>query len=92
MTLTGGLAAELLESWDLETEWVDAIEFVTRRVLEDQQQDIMMEFRQNWPTYEVNSAEPSVVVDEADRQVRMAFVVTGGVVLQLEPIPFDEFE
>jgi hypothetical protein len=86
-----GLIDALAESWNLASEWVDALQFLSRRYLEEFQAE-EMEFRQaNWPGPTHGPLpEPTVVVDTAGGEARLLFMKGGDVVLELPPISFRE--
>lgn len=44
-----GLVSSLLESWDLQGEWREAMLFVSRRFLEELQDDVMLGTHAVWP-------------------------------------------
>lgn len=88
--LSGGSAVELLKSWDVDSEWAEALEFVTRRVLEEQQEDIILQIHQGWPEPAGDLATPEVEIVEADEIVRLRFSLPRRSVLVLPDVPFSE--
>lgn len=89
--LSGGLIEPLLESWDLDSEWEEALEFVVRRFLEEQQEEVILEIHEGWPTPSGALAMPEVLVLVDDRVLRLSFQSDGDVTLTLPDIPFQEF-
>jgi len=89
--LTGGLIGQLFGSWDVSSEWTEALEFVSRRFLEEQQEDVILQLHEGWPspTGTLPSPEAQVVWD--DEVIRLYFATGDAVILTLPDVLFDEF-
>lgn len=89
--LTGGLIGQLLESWDVSSEWIEALEFVSRRFLEEQQEDVILQLHEGWPSPTGTLPEPEVQVMQDDEVIRLYFATDDAVILTLPDVPFEEF-
>jgi hypothetical protein len=89
--LEGGLLGTLLESWDVEGEWEEALEFVTRNFLDDLQDQIILQMQEGWPTPSGPLPMPEVLILQVENVLRVHFVLGDTVILALTDIPWQEF-
>jgi len=67
------------------------LEFVSRRFLEDLQEDVILQLHEGWPSPTGTLPEPEVEILREDGVIRLSFVDGDAVSLVLPDIPFEEF-
>jgi len=78
----------MMESWDLETDLVEAVEFVAVAFLDELQEDVILMLHSGWPIDADNGelASPYAAVDDKRGTLYMSFQVQGRTILSFDPI------
>ncbi len=85
-----GVIAELAESWTDDDDLAEALEFLSRRYLEELQEDVMLGSRERWPATMSGELPEAFALVDLESQTIAPGYATSDERFRLDPISLDE--